>query len=133
MAQKRQGDLVTAESPTTTTPFDVEAFIREKDQQTPGFAAAVEAELADLRLQERLREMRKGKKITQAQLARRMGMTQGAIAQMENAEPGAMAIRTLAKMATALGYALRIDFEPEGVPQPSTRQVRGRRVSAKKR
>lgn len=110
--KKRRDGLVMADAPTTTTPFDVQAFIRDKDRDTPGFAAAVEAELAALNLEERLRDLRKTQHLTQAEVAKRMGMSQGAVAQLEKTEPGAMAIRTLAKMATALGYGLTIGFEP---------------------
>lgn len=132
--KKRRDGLVTADAPTTTTPFDVQAFIRDKNREMPGFAAAVEAELASLRLDERLRELRKSRALTQAELAKRMGVTQGAVAQMENAESGRLEIRTLAKMATALGYALRIDFEPElAVVQVQARATPTRARAAKKR
>jgi transcriptional regulator with XRE-family HTH domain len=94
-----------------TTPFDVKAWIAKEDAQGPGFAAAVEAELAALNLDEKLRDLRKSHHVTQAQLATRMGVTQSAIAQLEKSDPGRMEIRTLAKMATALGYGITIKFE----------------------
>lgn len=100
----------------STAPFDVKGWIQKEEQVHPGFAAAVEAELASLRLDERLRELRKSRALTQTELAKRMGVSQGAVAQMEKSEPGTLAVRTIAKMATAMGYSIRIDFEPRSAP-----------------
>jgi transcriptional regulator with XRE-family HTH domain len=95
-----------------TTPFDVQAWIQEEDRSHPGFAARVEAEVAALRLEDRLRELRQAKHWTQATLARRVGISQAAVAQMERGEPGRMEIRTLTKLATALDHVVIIQFKP---------------------
>lgn len=122
--KKRRDGLVTADAPTTTTPFDVRAFIRDKDRKSPGFAAAVEAEIAGLKIDEQLREARKTAELSQAVVAERMGVTQSAIAQLERADPGRMEVRTLAKMATAMGYSLTIELKPR---RPPTRRVVARK------
>jgi transcriptional regulator with XRE-family HTH domain len=118
-----------ADTPEDNEPFDVRAYIARKDREVPGFAAAVEAELAALRLDERLRELRKEQRITQAQLAKRLGMTQGAVAQMERSEPGRMEIRTAVKLAAALGYGLRITFEPIAVTHHAAAPRRARKTA----
>jgi DNA-binding XRE family transcriptional regulator len=96
----------------TTTPFDVRAWIQGEDRAHPGFAAMVDAELAALRLEDRLRELRRATRLTQAALAKRVGISQAAVAQMERGEPGRMEIRTLTKLATAMGYTVEIEFKP---------------------
>lgn len=55
--------------------------------------------------------LREKKKMTQAQLAKKMGISQQMVAQLENPEEDtAPNVRTLAKVAKALGSELYIGF-----------------------
>lgn len=104
----KAGKLYTDLAATTTHRFDVGTYIQEEDKRTPGFAAAVEEEVARLDLADRVKALRKTRRLTQAGLAKRMGVSQSAVAQMEAAPT--LEIRTLAKLALALGCRLHIDF-----------------------
>lgn len=119
----RKNPIVVDDVEPITQPFDLDGWIAREDAAHPGFAAEVEAELAELRLQDRLRALRRERKLSQAQLARRMGVSQSAVAQMETAEPGRMEVRTLAKVATALGYRLQLTFD-RAHPLPAGMTVR---------
>src|SRR5580692_7411528 len=63
----------------------------------------------------RLAEMRRRLGITQADVATRMGITQGRVSAIEHARPGATELRTLAAYVEALGGRLEIiaDFGDE--------------------
>jgi DNA-binding XRE family transcriptional regulator len=63
----------------------------------------------------RLAEMRRRLGITQADVATRMGITQGRVSAVEHARPGATELRTLAAYVEALGGRLEIiaDFGDE--------------------
>ncbi len=56
----------------------------------------------------RLAEMRRRLGFSQAQVAARMGVTQGRVSAIENAKPGATELRTIAAYVEALGGRLEI-------------------------
>jgi DNA-binding XRE family transcriptional regulator len=56
----------------------------------------------------RLAEMRRRLGFSQAQVADRMGVTQGRVSAIENAKPGATELRTIAAYVEALGGRLEI-------------------------
>jgi DNA-binding XRE family transcriptional regulator len=56
----------------------------------------------------RLAEMRRRLGFNQAQVAARMGVTQGRVSAIENARPGATELRTIAAYVEALGGRLEI-------------------------
>jgi DNA-binding XRE family transcriptional regulator len=130
MAHKTKNGLITAETPTATTPFNLDAFVAEEDRREPGFAAAVEAELASLKLNERMRELRRARHMTQEKLAERMGLTQSAVAQLEKPGSRRMEIATVARFATALGFRMRVEFEPQQ-PLATAARTRRRKVAAR--
>ena len=72
----------------------------------------------------RLAEMRRHLGIAQAEVAPRMGVTQGRVSAIEHAKPGATELRTLASFVEALGGRLEIiaDFGDERLAftQPGT-------------
>jgi ribosome-binding protein aMBF1 (putative translation factor) len=76
------------------------AFMKEYD--------ALEEEFALVR---EIVKARAAAGLTQAQLAKRMQTTQGAIARLENAR-SLPSTRTLKRFAEATGHRLRISFEP---------------------
>jgi len=73
--------------------------------------AEITAGMAQLRAEQRayrLAEMRRRLGFSQAQVADRMGVTQGRVSAIENARPGATELRTLAAYVKALGGRLEI-------------------------
>jgi DNA-binding XRE family transcriptional regulator len=77
----------------------------------PADKAAITAGMDQLRAEQRawrLTDMRRRLGITQAQVATRMGVTQGRVSAIEHARPGATELRTLAAYVEALGWRLEI-------------------------
>jgi DNA-binding XRE family transcriptional regulator len=82
-----------------------EFFPDERDK------AAIAAGMEQLRAEQRawrLAEMRRRLGVTQAELAGRMGVSQGRVSAIEHAKPGATELRTLAAYVEALGGRLEI-------------------------
>jgi DNA-binding XRE family transcriptional regulator len=72
---------------------------------------AIAAGMERLRAEQRayrLAEMRRRLGFSQAQVADRMGVTQGRVSAIENAKPGATELRTIAAYVEALGGRLEI-------------------------
>ena len=78
-------------------------------QKKPGFRKALAALDDEFALVEAIMKARAASGLTQAQLARRMKTTQGAIARLE-AGTNLPSTRTLKKFADATGHKLRISF-----------------------
>jgi DNA-binding XRE family transcriptional regulator len=77
----------------------------------PADKAAVTSGMEQLRAEQRafrLAEMRRRLGLTQAQVAARMGITQGRASAIEHAKPGTTELRTLAAYVEALGGRLEI-------------------------
>jgi DNA-binding XRE family transcriptional regulator len=73
--------------------------------------AEIAAGMDQLRAEQRayrLAEMRRRLGFSQAQVADRMGVTQGRVSAIENARPGATELRTIAAYVEALGGRLEI-------------------------
>jgi predicted XRE-type DNA-binding protein len=71
--------------------------------QSPAFQAQVEEELAAINVAQDLVALRESRGLSQVQLAARLGITQSAIAQLESAQPKNVELRTLVRVAAALG------------------------------
>lgn len=94
---------------------DVHRYTREEflDEFFPDAddRAAIAAGMDQLRAEQRayrLAEMRRRLGFSQAQVAARMGVTQGRVSAIENAKPGATELRTIAAYVEALGGRLEI-------------------------
>jgi transcriptional regulator with XRE-family HTH domain len=76
----------------------------------------VEDELTQILIEHKIANLRKSRGLTQAALARRSGVSQPMIAQIESGKLNNLTLKTLARTARALGASLRIDlisrFEP---------------------
>jgi DNA-binding XRE family transcriptional regulator len=104
----RSGPAVDVVSPGAFTSHDAESFL---DEFFPGEETEVEIGAAALAARDRahtLAEARQRMSLTQAQVARRMGVRQERISAVERAEPGATEVRTLAAYVRALGGRLEI-------------------------
>ncbi len=76
----------------------------------PEFRRHFEAYDLPMRLAIEIASLRRDKKLTQAQLAAKMGVTQQFVARLENSEITMPSLRTLAKLAGAVGRRLHVSF-----------------------
>ena len=90
--------------------------------QSPAFQAQVEDELAAINVAQDLVALRESRGLSQVQLADRLGVTQSAIAQLESAQPKNVELRTLVRVATALGAHVDVSIRPRPQAERSSRQ-----------
>ena len=90
--------------------------------QSPAFHAQVEEELAALNVAQDLVALRESRGLSQVQLADRLGITQSAIAQLESAQPKNVELRTLVRVATALGARVDVSIRTVRRAKRSSRQ-----------
>src|SRR5471030_1920064 len=91
--------------------------------QSPPFQAQVEEELAAINVAQDLVALRESRGLSQAQLARRGGVTRSAIAQLESAQPDNIELRTLVRVAAALGAHLDVSIRPDRRAERQTLQL----------
>jgi len=89
--------------------------------QSPAFQAQVEEQLAAINVAQDLVALRESRGLSQAQLADRLGITQSAIAQLESAQPKNVELRTLVRVATALGAHVDVSIRSHRRPEPKSR------------
>jgi DNA-binding XRE family transcriptional regulator len=80
-------------------------------RESPEFKKAYYDELSRLRLAHRIAELREKCGLTQAELARKVGTTQAGISRLENPNYHNYSLKTLEKVANALGARLRVELE----------------------
>lgn len=76
----------------------------------PGFRREIEEILAEIRIAQDLAALRETGRVSQAQLARRLGVSQPFIAKLEFGKVSNIELRTLVRYATALGGQVRIEI-----------------------
>ena len=76
--------------------------------------ALFQRELTRLQLANQIVKLRGERKLSQAQLARRIGTHQSAIARMEQSTYRGYTVATLAKIAAVAGKHLEVRFVPSG-------------------
>jgi transcriptional regulator with XRE-family HTH domain len=76
----------------------------------------VEDELANILIEHKIANLRKSRGLTQAALARRSGVSQPMIAQIESGKLNNLTLKTLARTARALGASLKIDLISRSEP-----------------
>ncbi len=86
----------------------------------------VEEEFNRLMLHQRIADLRERAGLTQAELAKRTGVSQPMIAKLESGRADNLTLRTFIRYALALGYAPRVDFVP--VQSVKTRRRPRRRI-----
>jgi predicted XRE-type DNA-binding protein len=99
-------------------------------QQSPAFQAKVEEELAAINVAQDLVALRESRGLSQAELASRLGITQSAIAQLESAQPKNVELRTLVRVAAALGAHVDVSIRAGRQAERKSRQ-RARRKTKK--
>ena len=105
------------------------AWLGRLVRQSPAFEAKVAEERAAIKVAQDLMVLRESRALSQAQLARRSGVTRLAIAQLESAQPKNVELRTLVRVAVALGAAVHVSIRPR---RKAERKSRHRRLKAKK-
>jgi transcriptional regulator with XRE-family HTH domain len=83
----------------------------------------VEEEFNRLMLHQRIADLREKAGLTQAELAKRTGVSQPMIAKLESGRADNLTLRTFIRYALALGYAPRIDFVPIQRSRRGTRSI----------
>ncbi len=93
-------------------PFDLEGLVRGPEER-----AAYEALDDKFELVVALLRLRSEAGLTQAQVAKRMGVTQGRVAQIESLSSAALpSLTSVRRYAAACGQRLLIGFEPAAKP-----------------
>src|SRR6266849_4402792 len=87
-----------------------------------GLRREVEDELAQILIEHKIANLRKRRGLTQAALARRSGVSQPMIAQIESGKLNNLTLKTLARTARALGASLRIDLISRSEPGGRSRR-----------
>ena len=77
-----------------------------------GLRREVEDELAQILIEHKIASLRKRRGLIQAALARRSGVSQPMIAQIESGRLNNLTLKTLARTARALDASLKIDLVP---------------------
>jgi len=93
----------------TTT--DVIEILKRRLSQDRTLARLVEEERRRLKLAERIHEARQAARLSQKELAERIGSTQSAIARLESGEYERLSISTLLKVTLALNCRLKVEFK----------------------
>jgi DNA-binding XRE family transcriptional regulator len=88
---------------------NIEKHLRE-ELKDRAFKKAYEMECIKVALAQKIAELRKGEELTQVGLAKRLGVSQQFISQIETAEERNLTIETLIKIATSLGRGINISF-----------------------
>jgi len=81
----------------------------QEEMEDHGFREAYEEEYARLKFAYQMMQLRKEKKLSQKELAKRLGTTQSVIARMETGQQN-FTVDTLQKIAEALRRKLRIEL-----------------------
>jgi DNA-binding XRE family transcriptional regulator len=87
-----------------------------------GIRREVEDELAQILIEQKIAALRKRRGLTQAALAKRTGVSQPMIAQIESGKLNNLTLKTLARTARALDASLKIDLVPRSTSRTSTYQ-----------
>ena len=96
---------------TKTTNDAVEILQRRLDQD-PELASYVEEERRRLNLADKIRKARMEAGLSQAEVAKRIGTTQSAVARLENGNYERLSLSTLLKVTRALNRRMSLEIEP---------------------
>jgi DNA-binding XRE family transcriptional regulator len=114
---------------TTIAPAD--EWLNSVIHGSPEFQAKVEEELAAINIAQDLVALREARGLSQRQLAKQLGVTQSAIAQLETSRPKNVELRTLVRAAAALGGRVHVSIRSGSVGRPTAaRRARRRPANA---
>ena len=110
----------------TKTPF-MQWIDRQLDRD-PLFRRHVEETLNKMRLDQDLATLRAARRLSQSRLASMLGVSQPAIAKIESGKVKNLQLRTLVRLATALGGRVKIEIV-KGRPRATAKAVRPSRLA----
>jgi len=90
----------------------IEDLIEERDAREPGFKARVKTLVQQLGLGRQVRSLRAKRKLSQVELAKRVGTGQASIARIE-AGKAVPRLELLGRIATALGASVRLELRAD--------------------
>ena len=88
-------------------------WVAEQVAKDRALARQVEARLAEMRIEQELAALRTKLRVSQGQLARRLGVSQPAIAKIESGRVKNLELKTVVRYAAALGARVHIAIEAD--------------------
>ena len=108
------------------------ADIDRRTKDDPEFAAAVEAELQAMQIEQELVALRNASGLSQRQLAARLGVKQPVIAKLEAGKSRNIGLQTLVRAVKAMNGRITVSITSPG-PRVRKRTVTKRRVARRSR
>lgn len=90
------------------------AKIDQRRKDDPDFAAAVEAELQTMRIEQELVALRNASGLSQRQLAAKLGVKQPVIAKLEAGKTRNIGLQTLVRVVKAMNGSIEVSITPKG-------------------
>ena len=90
------------------------ARIDQRTKDDPDFAAAVEAELQAMRIEQELVALRNASGLSQRQLAAKLGVKQPVIAKLEAGKTRNIGLQTLVRAVKAMNGIIEVSITPKG-------------------
>ncbi len=109
----------------TETSDAVEIMHRRYFEGKPEMMAMLEEELVNAELSRLVYDLRVEAKLTQAQLAKRVGTTQSVISRLEDADYEGHSLAMLRRIAQAVGCVVEIRVRPTGSVEPPQGKPKG--------
>lgn len=97
-------------------PANVREWMGNELARDPKFRREVEEALMGMRIEQDLAALRELRGVSQAELAKRIGVSQPVIARLESGKGQNIGIRTLVRIATALGGQVHLSITPDARP-----------------
>ncbi|MBI3118511.1 MAG: helix-turn-helix transcriptional regulator [Candidatus Hydrogenedentes bacterium] len=91
---------------------DAVDILRRRNRQDPKIEQLIQEEMLNLEVAQLIYDARQKARLTQAQLARRVGTTQSVIARLESADYRGHSLTMLRRIAAALGRGVEIRLTP---------------------
>jgi DNA-binding XRE family transcriptional regulator len=82
----------------------------KKELKSRRFKRAFELERAKVALAQRIAELRQDKNLTQTALAKKLGVSQQFVSQIETGQEKNLTVETLLRIASSLGRGIKISF-----------------------
>lgn len=109
------------------------ATIDQRAKDDPDFAAAVDAELQAMRIEQELVALRNASGLSQRQLAAKIGVKQPVIAKLEAGKTRNIGLQTLVRAVKAMNGRIDVSIRPLGASRLRSRRserTKSRRCSA---
>ncbi|MDP2831270.1 MAG: helix-turn-helix transcriptional regulator [Candidatus Omnitrophota bacterium] len=94
-------------------PKTIGQYAEEQYRKSQDFRKTYDEELARLHIGYKIAQLRKGRKLTQQELARRINSNQQTISRIEDIRNIRLNFKTLIRVAAALQAYVRVDFIPK--------------------